>query len=178
MVSVTAIIVVLLNVISMAGLVALVGGASWFSYKVTKSNGDLAYTNTFYLTQYTYSNNQTVTYSDIDSQTAKANQALNIFGSSTTVTTCANAGQTALGLTIGDLVLHAGFLATLAVGKGKIFNNNVKQASSAMLFIGLGLLVAAVAYFDSNTKCAKYIYDTDASNQSKLGNTATLTAAA
>eukprot|EP00475_Leptophrys_vorax_P001511 TRINITY_DN1082_c1_g1_i1.p1 TRINITY_DN1082_c1_g1~~TRINITY_DN1082_c1_g1_i1.p1 ORF type:complete len:204 (-),score=60.25 TRINITY_DN1082_c1_g1_i1:22-633(-) len=169
--------IILLNVISIAGLIALVGGASWYSYKITKSNGDLVLTNTFYLTQYTNSNNKTVTYSDIDSQTSKANQALNLFGSSTTVTNCASAGQTALGLTIADLILHAGFFAILAVGQqGKC--SNFKHAASAMLFAGMVLLVAAVAYFDSNNKCAKYIYDTDANAVSGLGYTATLTAAA
>eukprot|EP00475_Leptophrys_vorax_P001512 TRINITY_DN1082_c1_g1_i2.p1 TRINITY_DN1082_c1_g1~~TRINITY_DN1082_c1_g1_i2.p1 ORF type:complete len:205 (-),score=59.49 TRINITY_DN1082_c1_g1_i2:22-636(-) len=170
--------IILLNVISIAGLIALVGGASWYSYKITKSNGDLVLTNTFYLTQYTNSNNKTVTYSDIDSQTSKANQALNLFGSSTTVTNCASAGQTALGLTVADLILHAGFLAILALGKGTFSNSNFKHAASAMLFVGMVLLVAAVAYFDSNNKCAKYIYDTDANAVSGLGYTATLTAAA
>jgi hypothetical protein len=168
--------VAVMTVLSIAGLIALLAGGSWYSFKVTSNiNGSTQYTASLYLEKYVLtsasgSSNSTVSYSDIDKATALAHSIV----SSATATNCVSSGQTAMGLTIANLALHAVFLALFVAKGGSMSDTNFRNAATGCLFIGLVLQVAAVAYFDSNNSCAKYIFN----NSSGLGTTATLTAAA
>jgi hypothetical protein len=169
-----AISVAIMTILSIAGLIALLGGGSWYSFKIT-SNGSTQSTTTFYLDKYVVasgsgSSNFTITYASKDANTGDLAKVTSLV----TATNCVSSGQAAMGLTIGNLALHAIFLALFVAKGGSMSDMKFRNVATGCLVVGLILEIVAVAYFDSNTTCAKGFYDSDL----KLGLNASLTAAA
>jgi hypothetical protein len=170
----------IMTVLSIGGLIALLAGGSWFSYKISQSNGSTI-TTSYYLDKATSvvnsstsgNSTSTSTYSNIDQTYANLNKLF----SSIPATNCVSSGQTTMGLTIASLALHAAFLA-LFIGKGGNFSGNFKHSAAAILFIGMALEVAAVAYFDTNSKCVKYFSDTTSNAATTAGYSFSITVAA
>jgi hypothetical protein len=157
-----------MTVISIGTLIALLGGASWYKFVVVqKASGSTAEHDiaayTFFLDKYqsssSFSFNVNITsgaVSIVSSSTTTTSEATYTDQDKGGKTSCVNSGHTAMGLTIVNLILHVGFLALFFVKGGSFTDRNIKIAACSF---GVVLQIAAVASFDTDSKCAKYIFD-------------------
>lgn len=164
--SVKSLVSLVLAVICVGMAIAMLAGASWYGFKQDISvsmAGETFSTSTqltFFLSKAEFvttiggkTNTTSETYAEADKATASSTDPKD------KKTNCVGAGNTALGLTVGNLILHVGFIAILFVQKGK-FQGAMKFAAIGVLVIGLILQCVAVALFATDTNCAKYLYDT------------------